>query len=327
MDNKIKYEGEIDLGGFILPCYVLDNGTRVLSGRGMQEALKMVDDTEIGKKSSGARLTRYLDQKTLQPFIYKDKEVGHYEPLECYQGKTKINGYEATILVDICDAFLEARKIINLSSRQKIIADQCEMLIRSFAKVGIIALIDEATGYQYDREKNELQVIFKTFISDEILEWQQAFHLSFYKEIFRLWGIPFTDKYIKRKPQFLCHITNRFIYENLPKGTFVLDKLKEKTPKAKSGGYKYRLHQSLTPEIGREALKKVIYSVEALASISENKREFIKNINNKYGQRELPFIDLEEIDSIKENATTELKESEFNKNLKGLLNVPPPNKK
>jgi len=327
MDNKIKYEGEIDLGGFILPCYVLDNGTRVLSGRGMQEALKMVDDTEIGKKSSGARLTRYLDQKTLQPFIYKDKEVGHYEPLECYQGKTKINGYEATILVDICDAFLEARKIINLSSRQKIIADQCEMLIRSFAKVGIIALIDEATGYQYDREKNELQVIFKTFISDEILEWQQAFHLSFYKEIFRLWGIPFTDKYIKRKPQFLGHITNRFIYENLPKGTFVLDKLKEKTPKAKSGGYKYRLHQSLTPEIGREALKKVIYSVEALASISENKREFIKNINNKYGQRELPFIDLEEIDSIKENATTELKESEFNKNLKGLLNVPPPNKK
>ncbi|HGN3509251.1 TPA: hypothetical protein ACKSJL_004093, partial [Providencia stuartii] len=60
----------------------------------------------------------------------------------------KINGYEASILVDICDAFMQARKEIDLSPRQSIIAEQCEMLIRSFAKVGIISLIDEATGYQ-----------------------------------------------------------------------------------------------------------------------------------------------------------------------------------
>jgi len=57
-----------------------------------------------------------------------------------------------------------------LSPRQKIIADQCEILVRSFAKVGIIALVDEATGYQYEREKAELQVILKTYISEEILE-------------------------------------------------------------------------------------------------------------------------------------------------------------
>lgn len=71
----------------------------------------------------------------------------------------KINGYEATILLDICDGFLDARKNIKLSPRQEIIAHQAEILMRSFAKVGIIALVDEATGYQYKREKDELQKI------------------------------------------------------------------------------------------------------------------------------------------------------------------------
>lgn len=70
----------------------------------------------------------------------------------------KINGFEATILIDICDAFLQARKEINLSTRQKIIAEQCEILVRSFAKVGLIALIDEATGYSNNLLKHSWQL-------------------------------------------------------------------------------------------------------------------------------------------------------------------------
>ncbi|MEZ4874987.1 MAG: P63C domain-containing protein [Flavobacteriaceae bacterium] len=224
-----------------------------------------------------------------------------------------MNGYEATVLIDICDAFLQARKEIELSPRQSIIADQCEILIRSFAKVGLIALIDEATGYQYDREEKELQTILKALISDEILEYQQQFQLSFYREIFRLWNIPFTPQNIRRKPQFIGHLTNRFIYQNLPKGIFVLEKLKSKTPKTEKGNYKYRLHQSLTKDKGREALKKVLYSVEALASISKDKREFERLMNEKYGQKEIPFTDLETLDEPKKK---EVKLSDFNQKLK-----------
>jgi hypothetical protein len=282
----------------------------------------MVDTDDDSAPTSGTRLKRYLDQKTLKSFIYNGKESDHYDPIECFQGGKKISGYEATILIDICDAFLQARKEISLSPRQAIIADQCEILVRSFAKVGLIALIDEATGYQYEREQKELQTIFKALISDEILEWQQAFHLSFYKEIFRLWDIPFTDKYIKRKPSFIGHITNRFVYKNLPKGIFVLDKLKEKTPKTAKGDYKYRLHQSLTADIGREALKKVLYSIETLASISDTKEQFIRNVNNKYGQKEIPFPEqniISEIDkTLSEDRNVEL--SDFNKKLTTALN-------
>lgn len=321
MSNKIKREGELDLNGIKIPCYILEDGTRVLSGRGMQNSLKMVDEAD--KKTAGTRLTRYLTQKTLKEFIFKEKEAGHFAPLICYKGETKIHGYEATILVDICDGILEARKHIHLSPRQNIIATQCEILVRAFAKIGIIALVDEATGYQYEREKNELQIILKAFISDEILKWQETFQLSFYKEIFRLWGVPFTAQNIKRKPMFIGKLTNEFVYKKLPKGTFVLDKLKEKTPKTDGGNYRYRLHQSLTPEIGREALKKVIYSVETLASIAPDKKQFLKLMAEKYGQKEIPYEDLEEI---KEPIYKEKNLSIFNKSLKTALNYNPKDK-
>lgn len=300
MSNKIKYSGELNLNGLKIPCYVLEDGKRVLSGRGMQEVLKMVDDKENDKETAGTRLTRHLNQKSLKPFIYKGNRADHFYPLICYKGEAKINGYEATILVDICDGILEARKRIKLSARQKIIATQCEILVRAFAKIGIIALIDEATGYQYDREKNELQTILKAYISEEILEWQKTFQLSFYKEIFRLWDIPFTPQNIKNKPQFIGILTNKLVYEKLPKGTFILEKLKEKTPKTKGGHYKYKLHQSLTPEIGREALKKQLYSVETLASISETKKQFLKLMQEKYGQKEIPFEDFKELENFEE---------------------------
>jgi hypothetical protein len=81
MSNQIIHEGEITLGETVISCYVLKDGTRVLSGRGMQEALSMVDEVEEGKQKAGTRLTRYLGQKSLKPFIYKGKELDHFDRL------------------------------------------------------------------------------------------------------------------------------------------------------------------------------------------------------------------------------------------------------
>lgn len=279
--KKIIHEGEIVLGENIIPCYILEDGTRVLSGSGMQSALKLQEETE---NKSGSRLARYLGQNTLQPFLYKGKEHGHYDPIECYKGEQKINGFEATILADICDAFLEARKSteVKLSTRQKIIADQCEILIRGFARIGIIALVDEATGYQYDRERFELQKILSAYISEEILKWQLTFTDDFYKEVFRLWDLPFIPKYIKNKPSFIGKLTTKYIYDELPKG--VIEKIKDNTPKTKGGNYRYRFHQSLTPDVGREHLKKQIIEVTLLMNISKSKEQFNAIFKEKYGK-------------------------------------------
>lgn len=240
--RKILHEGVLNIGDTIIPCYVLEDGTRVLSGSAMQNALKLQDETD---NRSGTRLARYLGQKSLEPFIYKGKEQGHYDPIICYKGEQKINGYEATILADICEAFLEARNTIELSTRQKIIADQCEILIRGFARVGITALVDEATGYQYERERNALQVILQAYINEELLKWQKMFPDTFYYQIFRLNKWDYTVRGINKRPSIIGKWTNKLIYEQLPKG--VLEELKVKTPKSPEGNYTARFFQSLTP--------------------------------------------------------------------------------
>lgn len=43
-----------------------------------------------------------------------------------------------------------------------------EILVRGFARVSIIALVDEATGYQRDRAKNALAAILEAFIAKEL---------------------------------------------------------------------------------------------------------------------------------------------------------------
>ncbi len=287
MDNQIKYKGTLDLGGFTLPCYVLEDGTRVLSARGMQQALKMSEDND----RTSAKLTRYLTQKTLKPFIYNDKGVGHFDPLVCYDGEAKINGYEATTLVDVCDAFLEARKHIKLSPRQSIIADQCEILVRAFAKVGIISLVDEATGYQHERERDELQKILKAYISEELLPWQKRFPDIYYKELFRLNGWDYSVKGIKQRPSVIGKWTNTLIYEQLPKG--VLDELKKKTPVSESGNRTARYHQYLTTDLGEPNLTAQINQVVTIFQLSDNMAQMWAQFNKlkqrQQGQLFLPF--------------------------------------
>lgn len=282
-ENQIKCRGELHLGEFSIPCYVLEDGRRVLSGRKMQEALKMVD--EAGQKSSGHRLPVFMSRKSLEPFVAKYLGVGTLDPIVCYDGGTKINGYRAEALADICEVFLEARKHIELTSRQQIIADQCEILMRGFARVGIIALVDEATGYQHEREQDELQKILKAYIAEELLPWQKRFPDAFYQELFRLNGWDYTVRGIKRRPGIIGKWTNKLIYEQLPPG--VLDELKRRTPKST------RLHQNLTEDIGQPELAAQITQVVTIFRISDNMSQVWSHMERLHsrqaGQLELPF--------------------------------------
>lgn len=281
--NKVAYKGELQLGDFIIPCYVLEDGRRVLSGRKMQEALKMVD--EAGQKASGHRLLTFISRKSLEPFVAKYLSVGTLEPIECYDGNARINGYQAEALADICEVFLEARKHIDLTDRQLIIADQCEILMRGFARIGIIALVDEATGYQHEREQDELQKILKAYIAEELLPWQKRFPDAFYQELFRLNGWDYTVKGIKKRPGIIGTWTNKLVYEQLPPG--VLAELKKVTPKSA------RLHQSLTADIGQPELAAQITQVVTVFRLSDNMKQVWSNLeklkSRQNGQLEIPF--------------------------------------
>lgn len=287
MDNQIKYEGTLDLGGFVLPCYVLEDGTRVLSGRKMQETLKIVDSNV-----SGTKMPQFLANSTLKPFIFNDKDAAHFEPIICYKGKQQINGYEATVLTDICEAILSARRSgAKLTERQHTVATQCEILLSAFAKVGIIALVDEATGYQHERERDELQKILKAYISEELLPWQKRFPDIYYKELFRLNGWDYSVKGIKKRPSIIGKWTNTLIYEQLPKG--VLEELKKRTPVSESGNKTARYHQYLTTDLGEPNLTAQINQVVTVFQLSDNMAQMWAQFNRlkqrKEGQLFLPF--------------------------------------
>lgn len=108
--KKIKYNGKLDLNGYIIPCYVLEDGTRILSGRGLQDALKLLPPSDkSAEQRGGGEIKRFFNQKWFKSLIFKEEELVHFQPIISYLGDQKINGYEATVLADICDLVLQAR--------------------------------------------------------------------------------------------------------------------------------------------------------------------------------------------------------------------------
>lgn len=284
--KKIVHEGEITLGKFAIPCFILEDGTRVLSTSAMQKALGVIGNEPTQRSSK--RLEEITTSKAVKPFIDASLVSSKLQPITCVQGNRKISAYEAMALPELCEIMLKVRDYANqngieLGKRQKLVIEYSDVIIRALARIGIVALIDEATGYQYDRERFELQKILNAYISDEILKWQLTFTDDFYKEIFRLWGLPFIPKYIKNKPSFIGKLTTKYIYEGLPKG--IISKIKENAGKTEKGNWKYKWHQTLTPEIGREHLKKQIIQVTTLMEMSESREQFNSLFQHKYNKK------------------------------------------
>lgn len=279
MDNKIlkaTHEGILKIDGSELNVAVLNNGIRVITTSAVFKAL----DRPARGNSRVTNIPVFMDAKNLHKFISKGlmEVINKVEYLN--KNNKKQTGYDATILPLVSELYLIAREngVITMPSQLET-AKKAEILVRSLAKVGITALVDEATGYQYEREKTELQKILSAYISEEVARWQLTFKMDFYKELFRLWGQPFNPNSVKR-PSFVGKLTNNFIYKALPEG--VLETLKEKTPKTDAGNYKHKFHQSLTPEIGREHLKTQIIEVTALMSVCDTKEESLELFNKKY---------------------------------------------
>ena len=208
------------IGDVSIPCYVLEGENRVLSQRGMAEG--------IGLSIAGARLPRLMDSKSLKPFISKDLLLGLDSPIIFSNpvGGGVAYGYPATLLVDICNAVLAARDAGRLKANQRRIALRADILIRGLATVGIVALVDEVTGYQEIRESRALATILEKFIAEELQPWTKTFPYEFYKQIARLKGWP-TPTSTKR-PSVLGHYTNDFVYERLPHG--VLEEAEKEKP-------------------------------------------------------------------------------------------------
>jgi hypothetical protein len=200
------------------------------------------------------------------------------KPILFQVGGQTAYGYEATILADICDAVLAARKAGALNYQQEHIAEQCEILVRGFARVGIVALVDEATGFQKVREEHALAEILEKFISKELRKWVRRFPFEFYQGIFKLKKWDTSDlRANSPKPLEVGKITDDLIYKRLAPGVRV--ELKRLTPRSEKGYLAHKLHQRLTDDIGAPKLEKHLGIVMALMDVSPDWTTFMANMN------------------------------------------------
>ncbi len=290
------------IGGIEIPCYVLEDGRRVLVQESMVKALGMAlgGNSNAAKRGrlvkfaaekgleltagAGGRLSRFAAGVALQPFVSTELLNTLTYPIKFrIPGGAIAHGYEATILAEICEVILKARDEGKLQKQQERIAKQADILVRGFARVGIIALVDEATGYQADRARDALEEILKKFIGVELRKWAKTFPDDFYFYLYKLKGLTYSDVSSKR-PAFIGKVTNDIVYERLAPG--VLKELQRKTPKLESGRRKYRYHRWLTDDVGHPALREHLASIITLMKASPNWATFYRML-----QRALPKYD------------------------------------
>jgi len=263
-------EHPLRIGGLDIPCYVLEDETRVLSQGGLISSL--------GMGRGDDRLAAFASGKAISPFINEDLAAAIRQPIRFQpkRGGSPGYGYPATILADICEAVLSARKAGALQPQQAHIADQCEILIRGLARVGIIALVDEATGYQKDRTANALAKILEAFIAKELQPWVRTFPADYYEQMFRLRGLEYKPDSVKR-PQYFGVLTNNIVYDRLAPG--VLDELKEVTVRNDEGRPKHKYFQRLTSNVGYPKLREHLGSVVAAMKLSDDWDDFMEKLN------------------------------------------------
>lgn len=230
--HKAQYAGQIHIGNKILPCAVLDDGTRVLTQEGFLKAIGRSGKPAAGRGSSVEKIAPFLDLDNLKPFI-NEELVSSTKPILFRTIKgIRAYGYKADLLPKVCEVYLRARDENVLLQPQIKFAQACDILIRGLAHIGIIALVDEATGYQEVRDRLALQEILDRYLTDEWAKWTKTFPDDYYRELFKLKGIPYPPLSSKR-PQYIGHWTNDIIYSRLAPG--VLKALKEKNPRLPSG--------------------------------------------------------------------------------------------
>lgn len=265
------HAGKLVIGDREIDCAVLDDGTRVLSQSTILTALGRVPDKS--RRGTGvAKWAPFLSAANLRPFITPElRDLDRPVTYRLPGSGARMVGYRAEILPRTCGVYLDARAAGVLVPQQAATAQAAEVLLRGLAEVGIISLVDEATGYQDVRARQELQQILQAYVRAEFRPWVKRFPDEFFKEIYRLQGWEYRPGTSKRTP-YVGKLIKHYIYEQLPEG--VIEELERLNPTDDSGRRRRKHHQHLTADTGNPHLDKQIATVTTLMRIARNQQEF-----------------------------------------------------
>ncbi len=295
--RQATHEGEFKIGTVTISAAVLPDKKRLLSQSSFLVALgrSRTPKAGTGALRSVDELPFFLQADQLKPFISEELRQST-TPIFFRSSKGQRSvGYDALLLPMVCEVYLRFRdhcleQTGRVPNNYKHIIKACDALMRGLAQVGIIALVDEATGYQHERDREALQVILDRFLRKELAAWAKRFPDEFYQHIFRLRGWEWKGMKVNR-PQVVARYTKDLIYERLAPG--VLKELEERNPKDEKGRRKVKHHQWLTEDVGHPALAQQLFATMGFQRIATTWEEFYAMMNRAFPKRgstlELPF--------------------------------------
>lgn len=277
-------DAPLRIGAAELVCYVLEDGTRLITQEGFLSALGRARKAKGGHGASLEvvdKMPSFLAASNLKPFISKEL-MGSTTPIAFRTpAGSKAWGYRAELLPKVCNVYLLARDAHAIVPSQRHLITAADILMRGLAEVGIIALVDEATGYQKDRDKDALAQILEAFVAKELQPYVKTFPPEFYEHLFRLRGLPYPPEKAQYKPQYFGTLTNDIVYKRIAPG--VLAELKKEAAKDERKG---KLHQRLTPALGHPKLREHLASVTTVMKLSGDYDDFLGKLDTvhpRYG--------------------------------------------
>jgi P63C domain len=269
-----EWAGVLPIGDNELPCYVLNDGRRVISRTGATASL-------TGRGSGN--LESYIRVSPLQPYLPADFADHMIEfSLQGVTNKT-VRGITAESFCDLCTAYVRALEAGALQSdRQREIAAHAGMFLAASAKVGLLALIDEATGYQYDRAEDALRFKLKLFLEDEMRKWEKTFPDQLWTEFGRLTGRKGATN--SQRPRYWGKLVMELVYGYLDAD--VAQWLRVNAPKPQKG---QNYHQWLSSQWGLQKLTEHLWMLIGMAAACQSMAELRQKMAERFGRHQVQF--------------------------------------
>jgi hypothetical protein len=270
------FQGTLEIGDVSFECHVLNDHRRVLT---QGAVVRLITG---GRDSSD--LNRYFRAlPTLDRSIVEGRTIQFKIP-----GNPQLaHGFEATVLVEICEAYLKAQDEGKLKPNQEHLAKKAGIVIRACAKVGIIALIDEVTGYQDVRRKRALQLKLQAFIAEDMQEWAKTFPDEFWYELARLENTRYSPRH---RPLRWGKYVMAFVYDSIDQD--VGKELRRRNPNPRHGSNHHQWLQEFGKEKVHDQLERVIAVMKTCDDMDQFKRAFAR-VFRKAGEPEQLYLDFE----------------------------------
>jgi P63C domain len=295
---RATHSGVINIGDVSIPCAVLEDGTRVLTQWGFLRAIGRSGRPAAGRGSDVEKVAPFLALDNLTPYVSNELANSTKPTIFRLPSGVKAYYYKAELLPQVCEVYLRARDEGVLLKSQEKFARACDMLMRGLAHVGIVALVDEATGYQEVRDRLALQEILDKFLRKEFAAWAKQFPHEFYQGIFRLRNWQWRGMKVN-PPQIVAYYTKDLVYARLAPG--IVKELELRNPMTERGYRKHKHYQYLTEDVGLPALAQHLHAVTGLMRIADTWKQFMEFMDKGYPRRgdtlQLPLFEGEKFET------------------------------